>query len=176
MSLNDRSVSIERNRFHRRSKIGRHFRSGAISHANHQRRLFLHLHDHGRRDRCLSRSLWHSVHPFPLDPFISPSRPLVLGSRPSAFGQEWCIASEDCSFGPIGFERVRDVRPGEMIIIRPDGELISKRCGRGKLCPCLFEYIYLSRPDSVLNDISVYNFQLALGSKLAKRIRSDFQI
>ena len=98
-------------------------------------------------------------------------RPLILGSRQSALGREWCLASEDCSFGPIGFERVRDVLPGEMIIITPEGELRSKRCVLGNACPCLFEYIYLSRPDSILNGISVYNFQLALGSKLAKRIR-----
>lgn len=81
------------------------------------------------------------------------------------------MASEDCSFGPIGFERVRDINPGEMIIITPEGELLSKQCVVGRSCPCLFEYIYLSRPDTVLNDISVYNFQLSLGSKLAKRIR-----
>ena len=44
-------------------------------------------------------------------------RPLVLGRRPSPMGDEYCIASEDCAFGPIGFERVRDVNPGEMVII-----------------------------------------------------------
>ncbi len=54
----------------------------------------------------------------------------------------------------------------------PVGELISQQCHpRPQLCPCIFEYIYLSRPDTVLNDISVYNFQLGLGTRLAKRIR-----
>lgn len=48
-------------------------------------------------------------------------RPLVLGKRTSEDGDEWCVASEDCAFGPIGFERVRDVMPGEMIVIDEEG-------------------------------------------------------
>lgn len=106
-------------------------------------------------------------------------------------GDEWAVASEDCAFGPIGFERVRDVRPGEMIIISPEGKLQSRQvvCQQhradtwlphsntqrqgpnAQLRPCIFEYIYLARPDSVLNNISVYNFQLGLGTRLARRIR-----
>ncbi len=59
-------------------------------------------------------------------------RPLVLGKRPSAdaSGIEWAIASEDCAFGPIAFERVRDVQSGEMVIITPEGQLISKQVRR----------------------------------------------
>jgi hypothetical protein len=59
-------------------------------------------------------------------------RPLVIGKRPSAdsSGIEWAIASEDCAFGPIAFERVRDVQPGEMVIITPEGQLISKQVSR----------------------------------------------
>lgn len=99
-------------------------------------------------------------------------RPLVLGKRASSQGDEWCVASEDCAFGPIGFERVRDVRPGEMIIITPEGQLISRQCASAQnLHPCIFEYIYLARPDSVLNDIPVYNFQLGLGTCLAAGIK-----
>jgi len=98
-------------------------------------------------------------------------RPLVLGRRESGNGEEWCVASEDCAFGPNGFERVRDVMPGEMVVITPEGRLISHQCAAGQTCPCIFEYIYLARPDSVLNDISVYNFQLGLGTRLAQRIR-----
>jgi amidophosphoribosyltransferase len=56
-------------------------------------------------------------------------RPLTIGKRPSAdsSGIEWAIASEDCAFGPIAFERVRDVQPGEMVIITPEGQLLSKQ-------------------------------------------------
>ncbi|GIL45400.1 hypothetical protein Vafri_2653 [Volvox africanus] len=98
-------------------------------------------------------------------------RPLVIGKRSSPHGDEWCIASEDCAFGPIGFERVRDVLPGEMVIITEDGKLMSRQCAQGTPTPCIFEYIYLARPDSVLNGIPVYNFQLKLGTALANRIK-----
>lgn len=98
-------------------------------------------------------------------------RPLVLGKRHGENGEEWCVASEDCAFGPIGFERVRDVSPGEMIVITEDGKLVSRECHPPKeLSPCVFEYIYLSRPDSILNDISVYDYQLGLGTRLAHKI------
>lgn len=101
-------------------------------------------------------------------------RPLVLGARPSADGSggtDWCVASEDCAFGPIGFERVRDVAPGEMVVVTEDGRLVTHQCAPGQTCPCIFEYIYLARPDSVLNGISVYNFQLGLGTRLAAAVR-----
>lgn len=51
----------------------------------------------------------------------------MLGKRPSRHGDEWCVASEDCAFGPVGFERVRDVQPGEMIIINDKGQLITRQ-------------------------------------------------
>jgi amidophosphoribosyltransferase len=99
-------------------------------------------------------------------------RPLVLGRRQGRRGEEWCVASEDCAFGPIGFERVRDVQPGEMIIIDEQGRLHTRQVAQcERLTPCIFEYIYLARPDSVLNNIPVYNFQLGLGTRLAERIK-----
>jgi len=99
-------------------------------------------------------------------------RPLVLGKRRNPDGTvDYAVASEDCAFGPIAFERVRDVQPGELVIISPQGGLTTKQCVQGELNPCIFEYIYLSRPDSVLNDISVYNFQLGLGTRLAQKIK-----
>jgi len=102
-------------------------------------------------------------------------RPLVLGKRTTRVDgeakEEYIFASEDCAFGPIGYERVRDVSPGEMVIINEQGELISSMCAESpKLTPCIFEYIYLSRPDSVLNGISVYKFQLELGRRLADQV------
>mmetsp|Transcript_39226 Transcript_39226/g.83968 ORF Transcript_39226/g.83968 Transcript_39226/m.83968 type:complete len:609 (+) Transcript_39226:138-1964(+) len=103
-------------------------------------------------------------------------RPLVLGKRRTKVDgvekDEYILASEDCAFGPIGYDRVRDVNPGEMVIINEDGELISSMCAdKPELTPCVFEYIYLSRPDSILNDIPVYKFQLELGRRLAKQVR-----
>ena len=99
-------------------------------------------------------------------------RPLVLGQRLTEQGPEWAVASESCAFGPLGFELVRDVKPGEMVVVDGEGNLVTHQCAPAKdLNPCIFEYIYLARPDSVLNDISVYNFQLGLGTKLAERVR-----
>ncbi len=54
-------------------------------------------------------------------------RPLVLGRRKSPLGDEYCIASEDCAFGPIGFERMRDINPGEMVIVSQEGKLLSRQ-------------------------------------------------
>ena len=101
-------------------------------------------------------------------------RPLVIGQRKAVDGSdrdEFCVASEDSAFGPLGFSRVRDVNPGEAILITPDGRLETRQCVNGKISPCIFEYIYLARPDSMLNGISVYEFQLELGRRLAKRIK-----
>ena len=95
----------------------------------------------------------------------------MLGHRLDLEGKdEWCVASEDCAFGPIGFKLVRDINPGETVVITEQGELLTRQCAVGTMHPCIFEYIYLARPDSILNGISVYNFQLALGTCLAKRI------
>ena len=75
-------------------------------------------------------------------------RPLVLGRRDSADGSggdEWCVASEDCAFGPIGFERVRDVAPGEMVVVdEATGKLTAHQCAPpagegGSATPCIFE-------------------------------------
>ena len=61
-------------------------------------------------------------------------------------------------------------------LLKPAGKLVSRMCvTNSQTCPCIFEYIYLSRPDSVLNNMSVYNFQLGLGSRLSDRIRSALQ-
>ena len=98
-------------------------------------------------------------------------RPLVLGQRVNADGKdEWCVASEDAAFGPLGFKFVRDVNPGEAIIITNDGKMVSRQCVSASACPCIFEYIYLARPDSTMNGISVYEFQLDLGRRLAHHI------
>ena len=88
-----------------------------------------------------------------------------------------CPWSEDSAFGPLGFTRVRDVNPGEAILITAEGKMISRQCVNGTISPCIFEYIYLARPDSTLNGISVYEFQLELGRRLARRIKDrDWEI
>jgi glutamine phosphoribosylpyrophosphate amidotransferase len=81
-------------------------------------------------------------------------------------GTEWAIASEDCSFGPIAFERVRDVQPGEMVIITTDGQLVTKQCVQGQLNPCIFEYIYLSRCVQLYMQLSADAAWILLGFAL----------
>ena len=99
-------------------------------------------------------------------------RPLVLGRRPSGLvGYEWVVASESLVLESGGYEMVRDVEPGEAIFIAADGEMTSKQCAtRTRLVPCSFEYVYLARPDSIMNGISVYEARLRLGNRLADTI------
>ncbi len=98
-------------------------------------------------------------------------RPLVLGKKETPAGTEWAFASEDVAFKPLGFELVRDINPGEGVIITKDNTLISHECMKGTLNPCIFEYVYLARPDSMINKISVYKTRLRMGTMLAKQIK-----
>jgi len=99
-------------------------------------------------------------------------RPLVLGRRQTGLvGNEWIVASESLVLESAGYELVRDVAPGEAIFITPDGQMFSKQCAQAPvLIPCSFEYVYLARPDSIMNGISVYEARLRLGNKLADTI------
>lgn len=99
-------------------------------------------------------------------------RPLVLGRRQTGFvGYEWVVASESLVLEGQGYELVRDVEPGEAIYITSGGEMVSRQCAASpRLVPCAFEYVYLARPDSVMNGISVYEARLRLGNRLADTI------
>ncbi len=99
-------------------------------------------------------------------------RPLVCGKRSTPLGNEWIFASEDVAIKALGFEVVRDIKPGEAVLITPEGEMVSKICAPGRLSPCIFEYVYLARPDSMLDGISVYKAQLRMGSHLAGRVKA----
>ena len=102
-------------------------------------------------------------------------RPLVLGRRSAPGGrEEWVVASESHVLESGGYEIVRDVEPGEAVLIAPDGELHSRQCAANpRLLPCSFEYIYLARPDSVLNGIAVYDARLRLGDVLAEQVELE---
>jgi amidophosphoribosyltransferase len=98
-------------------------------------------------------------------------RPLVLGERVTGEGREYAVASESVAFDVLGFKRVRDIMPGEAVVITDDGQLFSRRCAEGALhTPCIFEYVYLARPDSMIEDVSVYKARLRMGEKLAEKI------
>ncbi len=102
-------------------------------------------------------------------------RPLVLGKRLSKSNKtEWIVASESLVLENNDYEIVRDIEPGESIFIDCNGKLYSKQCSENpKLFPCSFEYVYLARPDSVMNGISVYKSRLRMGDKLAETIKKN---
>lgn len=99
-------------------------------------------------------------------------RPLILGSRTLDNGAtDWIVASESLVLESGGYTIVRDVAPGEAIFISADGEMHSRQCAENpRLVPCSFEYVYLARPDSIMNGISVYEARLRLGDRLADTI------
>lgn len=101
-------------------------------------------------------------------------RPLILGKRKTDAGkEEWIVASESLVLENGDYEIVRDVEPGEAIFITLDGEMISRQCAEHtRLVPCSFEYVYLARPDSVMNGISVYEARLRMGNRLAATIET----
>ncbi|MER3387979.1 MAG: amidophosphoribosyltransferase [Microcella pacifica] len=99
-------------------------------------------------------------------------RPLVLGRRTTGLtGDEWIVASESLVLEAGDYEIVRDLAPGEAVFIASNGEMVSRQCAANpRLAPCSFEYVYLARPDSVMNGISVYEARLRLGNRLATSI------
>ncbi|MBG6238827.1 amidophosphoribosyltransferase [Mycetocola sp. CAN_C7] len=99
-------------------------------------------------------------------------RPLILGKRSAGLvGEEWIVTSESLVLESAGYEVVREVAPGEAIFITTSGEMYSRQCAKNpRLVPCSFEYVYLARPDSVMNGISVYEARLRLGDRLAGTI------
>jgi amidophosphoribosyltransferase len=98
-------------------------------------------------------------------------RPLVYGKRESATGVDYMIASESVALSVLGFELVADVRPGEAVYIGSDGSMHTRQCTPAvTYSPCIFEYVYLARPDSVIDQVSVYKARLKMGEKLANKI------
>ena len=98
-------------------------------------------------------------------------RPLVIGKREGKEKDEYIVASENAVFASRGFTRLRDVNPGEAVFINKKGEFFSNQCSQNAVAtPCIFEYVYLSRPDSTLDEISVYKSRMRMGQKLASNI------
>jgi amidophosphoribosyltransferase len=101
-------------------------------------------------------------------------RPLVVGMSRSEQGDEYLVASESVALDVLGFKLVRDVQPGEAIFIDMDGNFYSKQCAvNPSLNPCIFEFVYLARPDSVIDGISVYETRLRMGESLAEKIARE---
>ncbi|CAB1103789.1 unnamed protein product [Ectocarpus sp. CCAP 1310/34] len=108
-------------------------------------------------------------------------RPLVFGTREKikAGGttKDYVISSESVVMDMLGFKLNRDVAPGECVFVDVKGNIHTHQCqlpDGASLSPCLFEYVYFARPDSVLDKVPVYEARLNMGAKLAKRIREKY--
>ncbi|MCU6433277.1 amidophosphoribosyltransferase [Undibacterium sp. Jales W-56] len=103
-------------------------------------------------------------------------RPLCIGLSHTESGVEYMIASESVALEGLGFKFLRDVEPGEAIFIDLDGKMYNEQCAENPtLNPCAFEYVYLARPDSIIDGASVYLTRLKMGEYLADKVRHQFR-
>lgn len=101
-------------------------------------------------------------------------RPLVLGLRDTPRGPEYMFASESVALDMLGFKLLRDVGPGEAIFIDEQGRQHTQQCvATVRHTPCIFEYVYFARPDSIIDNISVQRARMRMGDKLAEKIRRE---
>jgi amidophosphoribosyltransferase len=101
-------------------------------------------------------------------------RPLCIGFNDTDKGPEYMLASESVALEGLGFRFLRDVLPGEAIFIDLDGKLYNQQCADSPvLNPCAFEFVYLARPDSVIDGASVYATRLKMGEYLAEKIKRE---
>ncbi len=98
-------------------------------------------------------------------------RPIVLGKRQGPAGSEYMIASESVALGVLGFNVIDDIAPGEAVYIETNGKVHRRQCAEEvSWNPCIFEHVYLARPDSIMDGVSVYKARLKMGEKLADKI------
>lgn len=102
-------------------------------------------------------------------------RPLIYGYRDTPAGREYMVASESVALDSQGFTVIADVKPGEALILPVDGKVESRICAEEtKYSPCIFEQVYLARPDSMIDGISVYRTRMRMGEKLANKIMREW--
>src|ERR1700732_991309 len=98
-------------------------------------------------------------------------RPLVLGQRDTPRGPEWMLASESVALDSLSFKFVRDIAPGEAVFIDEQGRLHTQQLvPTVRHTPCIFEYVYFARPDTKIDNISVYRARMRMGDRLAEKI------
>src|SRR5262245_41094129 len=103
-------------------------------------------------------------------------RPACIGYNETANRTEFMVASESVAVDALGFRLLRDIGPGEAIFIDQEGRFHSQQCAANpSLNPCIFEYVYLARPDSLIDGASVYETRLHMGEKLAEKIRRQYR-
>ena len=102
-------------------------------------------------------------------------RPVVYGRRETDQGVEWMVASESVALDALGFELVRDLEPGEALYVDMQGVAHTRLCAQDAMySPCIFEYVYFARPDSVIDNVFVHKARMRMGEKLAKKIRREW--
>ena len=102
-------------------------------------------------------------------------RPLVYGKRETEAGTEYMVASESVALEGNGFETVRDIEPGEAVFIDKAGQIHTAQCAETtRKSVCIFEYVYFARPDSIVDDVSVYKSRMRMGEKLGDKILREF--
>jgi amidophosphoribosyltransferase len=98
-------------------------------------------------------------------------RPVLYGERDTDAGKEYMVASESVALDSLGFGNQQDIQPGEAIYIQNDGTLHKRQYGgKTSYSPCIFEYVYFARPDSIIDNLSVYKARLRMGEQLAGQI------
>ena len=101
-------------------------------------------------------------------------RPCVVGKRKRNGNTEYMIASESVALLSQGFELMRDLAPGEAVFISHDCKMFTQQCAeKPRLRPCIFEFVYFARPDSIIDNVSVYKARLRMGQKLVKKIMRE---
>ena len=123
---------------------------------------------------CVAMIIGHGLVAF-RDPYGI--RPLVIGRRILENQKiEYMVASESVALDILDFEFMRDVEPGEAIYITQDGQLHSQQCSDNpQYYPCIFEYVYFARPDSLMNGVSVYQSRILMGQKLGQKIAKEWK-
>lgn len=107
------------------------------------------------------------------DPFAL--RPIVVGKRQLGKNTDYMIASESVALDALGFDLLKDLAPGEAVVVTEQGQIQFKQCAENpQYSPCIFEFVYFARPDSMIDDISVYKSRLRMGDKLAEQILREW--
>ncbi len=159
---------------------------GALFHATSDTEVVLHLMSRSRKRRIVERlidALWQIEGAYALvcltnDMLIGVRdpvgiRPLMLGKLP---GGGYVLASETCALDIVNAEFVREIENGEVVVITAEGVASHRPFPKRPARPCVFEYVYFSRPDSVLGGRQVYNVRRAMGAELAREMPVDADV
>ncbi|MEN8214435.1 MAG: amidophosphoribosyltransferase [Pseudomonadota bacterium] len=102
-------------------------------------------------------------------------RPICFGKRETESGDEYMIASESVALDTLGFQRIRDLEPGEAVVVTKNGGFHAQQCATETThTPCIFEYVYFARPDSIIDNIFVHKARQRMGKKLAGKIKREW--